>query len=71
MITVPELMLTAQTIASSSYRVLEVLCAAGLVYLCLTSGLTWLQRYLEQVTAYEKRGLRGQRRRALGLAVEG
>jgi His/Glu/Gln/Arg/opine family amino acid ABC transporter permease subunit len=69
-ITVPELMLTAQMIASSTYRVLEILTAAGAIYLCLTSGLTWLQRYLERATAYEKRGLSDRRRRALGLVAE-
>ena len=67
-ITVPELMLTAQMIYSSTYRAIEILSAAGLIYLCLTSCLTWLQLYFERITAYEKRGLSRRRRRLLGLA---
>lgn len=66
-ITVPELMLTAQMIYSSTYRAIEILTAAGLIYLILTSCLTWLQLYLERVMAYEKRGLSARRRRLLGV----
>ena len=35
-ITVPELMLTAQMIYSSTYRAIEILTAAGVIYLALT-----------------------------------
>jgi His/Glu/Gln/Arg/opine family amino acid ABC transporter permease subunit len=66
-ITVPELMLTAQMIYSSTYRAIEILTAAGLIYLALTSCLTWLQFWLERRTKYETRGLSRRRRRALGL----
>jgi polar amino acid transport system permease protein/cystine transport system permease protein len=66
-ITVPELMLTAQMIYSSTYRAIEILSVTGLIYLALTSCLSALQMYLERVTAYEQRGLRGGRRRRLRL----
>jgi polar amino acid transport system permease protein/cystine transport system permease protein len=66
-ITVPELMLTAQMIYSSTYRAIEILTAAGVIYLLLTSCLTWLQLYLERFTAYETRGLTRRRQRQLGL----
>ncbi|MFL5161558.1 MAG: hypothetical protein ACJ8CZ_03820 [Microvirga sp.] len=67
MITVPEVMLTAQMIYSSTCRAIEVLTAAGCIYLVLTSCLTGLQLWLERVTAYETRGLSPRRRRKLGL----
>lgn len=66
-ITVQELMLTAQMIYSSTYRAIEILTAAGLIYLCLTTCLTWLQFYLERLTSYEERGLSRRRRRRLLL----
>ena len=66
-ITVPELMLTAQMIYSSTYRAIEILSVTGLIYLALTSALTALQLYLERRTAYEARGLGGARRRRLRL----
>lgn len=66
-ITVPELMLTAQMIYSSTYRAIEILTAAGLIYLVLTSCLSALQVYFERATAYEQRGLGGGRRRRLRL----
>jgi polar amino acid transport system permease protein/cystine transport system permease protein len=66
-ITVPEVMLTAQMIYSSTYRAIEILTAAGCIYLVLTSCLTGLQLWLERVTAYETRGLSPRRRRKLGL----
>jgi His/Glu/Gln/Arg/opine family amino acid ABC transporter permease subunit len=66
-ITVPELMLTAQMIYSSTYRAIEILTATGGIYLILTSCLTWIQLYLETVTAWERHGLSRRRRRALGL----
>ncbi|MCW5729348.1 MAG: amino acid ABC transporter permease [Alphaproteobacteria bacterium] len=67
-ITVPELMLTAQMIYSSTYRAIEILSTAGLIYLFLTSCLTWLQLYFERATAYEKRGLSERRKRLLGVS---
>src|SRR5438046_3392682 len=66
-ITVPELMLTAQMIYSSTYRAIEILTVAGAIYLVLTSVLTALQLYFEWVTAYEQRGLAAGRRRRLRL----
>jgi His/Glu/Gln/Arg/opine family amino acid ABC transporter permease subunit len=66
-ITVPEVMLTAQMIYSSTYRAIEILTAAGCIYLFLTSCLTGLQLWLERITAYEARGLSPRRRRRLGL----
>ena len=66
-ITVPELMLTAQMIYSSTYRAIEILSVTGVIYLALTSALTALQLYLERRTAYEARGLGGARRRRLRL----
>jgi His/Glu/Gln/Arg/opine family amino acid ABC transporter permease subunit len=66
-ITVQELMLTAQMIYSSTYRAIEILSAAGVIYLCLTSCLTGLQLWLERVTDVEQRGLSARRRRRLLL----
>ena len=66
-ITVPEVMLTAQMIYSSTYRAIEILTAAGCIYLLLTSCLTGLQIWLERITSYETRGLSSRRRRQLGL----
>lgn len=62
-ITVPELMLTSQMIYSSTYRAIEILSVAGLIYLVLTSCLTGLQLWLEHYTSYENRGMSRQRRR--------
>jgi polar amino acid transport system permease protein/cystine transport system permease protein len=70
-ITVPELMLSAQTVYSSTYRAVEILTLAGLIYLMLTTLLTGMQAYLERATIYENRGLSGRRRRALGLPAKG
>lgn len=64
-ITVPELMLTSQMIYSSTYRAIEILTAAGAIYLVLTSCLTGLQLYLERRTSYEERGMSVRRRRLL------
>lgn len=66
-ITVPELMLTAQMIYSSTYRAIEILTAAGVIYLALTSALTLLQLWLEQAMAVENRGLPRRKRRRLLL----
>ena len=66
-ITVQELMLTAQMIYSSTYRAIEILSAAGAIYLVLTSCLTLLQLYLERVTMYDQRALSVRRRRRLRL----
>lgn len=66
-ITVQELMLTAQMIYSSTYRAIEILSAAGAIYLCLTSCLTGLQLWLERATNFEARGLSARRRRRLML----
>lgn len=64
-ITVQELMLTAQMIYSSTYRAIEILTAAGVIYLCLTSLLTGLQLYLESRMRFEERGLSARRKRLL------
>jgi His/Glu/Gln/Arg/opine family amino acid ABC transporter permease subunit len=66
-ITVPELMLTAQMIYSSTYRAIEILTATGAIYLVLTSCLSALQVYFERITAYEQRELGAGRRRRLRL----
>ena len=66
-ITVPELMLTAQMIYSSTYRAIEILTVAGLIYLAMTSALTWIQLGMEHRTNYEDRGLSRRRRRRLLL----
>jgi polar amino acid transport system permease protein/cystine transport system permease protein len=68
-ITVPELMLTAQMIYSSTYRAIEILTVTGAIYLVLTSCLSALQMYFERVTSYEQRGLGEARRRRLRLDV--
>jgi polar amino acid transport system permease protein/cystine transport system permease protein len=68
-VAVPEIMLTAQSLANSTYRYIELLTAAGVLYLTLTSILTWLQLYLERRTAYEKRGMSAAKRRRYGLAA--
>ncbi|WP_207002746.1 amino acid ABC transporter permease [Trinickia mobilis] len=47
-ITVPELMLTAQTIYSSTYRAVEVLTLTGVIYLAITTVLTLAQLHLER-----------------------
>ncbi|TDV35570.1 polar amino acid transport system permease protein/cystine transport system permease protein [Paraburkholderia caballeronis] len=47
-ITVPELMLSAQTIYSSTYRAVEVLTLTGLIYLTITTVLTLAQLRLER-----------------------
>jgi His/Glu/Gln/Arg/opine family amino acid ABC transporter permease subunit len=62
-ITVPELMLTAQQIYSTNYRTLEILIATGGIYLAITSALTLLQLFLEHATDFQRRGI-GERRRA-------
>lgn len=64
-ITVPELMLTAQMIYSSTYRAIEILTAAGAIYLALTTCLTGLQLWLERLLAFEERGLSARQRRRL------
>lgn len=69
-ITVPELMLTAQMIYSSTYRAIEILTAAGAIYLILTSGLTLLQLWFERLLRYDERGLSNRRRRQLLIAVD-
>ena len=66
-ITVQELMLTAQMIYSSTYRAIEILTMAGMIYLALTSMLTWAQLGFEWLTSYEQRGLSRRRRRRLLL----
>ncbi|HTJ92734.1 MAG TPA: amino acid ABC transporter permease [Pararobbsia sp.] len=50
-ITVPELMLSAQTIYSSTYRAVEVLTLTGAIYLLITTMLTFAQLRLERATA--------------------
>src|SRR5205809_736885 len=44
-ITVPELMLTAQMIYSSTYRAIEILTVTGAIYLVLSSCLSALQLF--------------------------
>ena len=70
-ITVPELMLSAQMIYSSTYRAIEILTAAGAIYLMLTSALTLVQLWLEKWLRYDERGLSQRRRRQLLLSAGG
>lgn len=51
-ISVPDLMLTAQSIYSSTFRVVEVMCMTGLLYLLMTSLLQILQTTLERRLSY-------------------
>lgn len=51
-IAVPDLMLTAQSIYSSTYRVVEVMVMAGLLYLAMTSLLQIAQSVLERRLGY-------------------
>lgn len=67
-VTVQELMLTAQMISSSTYRAVEILTITGAIYLCLTSCLTGLQLAFEHLIAFEERGLSSRRRRRLLIA---
>jgi polar amino acid transport system permease protein/cystine transport system permease protein len=62
-ITVQELMLAAQLIYNSTYRAVEILSVAGLIYLALTTCLTWLQLLFEYLMAWETRGAGRLRRR--------
>lgn len=51
-ITVPDLMLNAQQVVSSTYRSFEILGTAGVIYLALTSVLMVAQRWSEKRYAY-------------------
>lgn len=51
-IAVPDLMLTAQSIYSSTYRVVEVMLMTGLLYLLMTSLLQIAQTVLERRLGY-------------------
>ncbi|NIF69254.1 amino acid ABC transporter permease [Burkholderia sp. Ap-962] len=57
-ITVPELMLQAQTIYSSTYRAVETLTIAGAIYLGITTVLTFAQLRLERSGAAGRRDAR-------------
>lgn len=70
-ITVQELMLTSQMIYSSTYRAIEILSFAGLIYLSLTSALTGLQLWLERLLQVEKRPLSRAKRERLRILAEG
>jgi His/Glu/Gln/Arg/opine family amino acid ABC transporter permease subunit len=67
-ITVPELMLTAQTIYSSTYRAVEVLTLAGIIYLLITTMLTFAQLRLEHATAARQGTNPKRSRRSAGAA---
>lgn len=54
-ITVPDLMLNAQQVVSSTYRAVEILSTAGVLYLLVTSALMLAQRYSERRFAYYTR----------------
>lgn len=54
-ITVPDLMLNAQQVVSSTYRAVEILSTAGLLYLVVTSLLMLAQRYSERRFAVHDR----------------
>lgn len=51
-ISVPDLMLTAQSIYSSTYKVLEVLLVTGVLYLIMTSVVQFAQIILERRLGY-------------------
>jgi polar amino acid transport system permease protein len=54
-ITVPDLMLNSQQIVSSTYRTVEILSTAGVMYLLVTSALMLVQQYSERHFAYYSR----------------
>jgi len=54
-ITVPDLMLNAQQVVSSTFRAVEILGTAGVMYLALTSLLMLAQRYSERRLSYYSR----------------
>jgi His/Glu/Gln/Arg/opine family amino acid ABC transporter permease subunit len=64
-ITVPELMLTAQAIYSRNYRTIEILVTTGGIYLAITTMLNLLQLWLERRLDFEARGVGRMRRRRL------
>ena len=66
-ITVQELMLTAQMIYSSTYRAIEILTVTGGIYLAITTCLTGFQLWLERVMAIDSRRLSAAKRRRLLL----
>lgn len=70
-VTVQELMLTAQMIYSSTYRAIEILTITGAIYLFLTSCLTGVQLALERFTAFDVRGLTARRKRQLLIGANG
>lgn len=70
-ITVPELMLSAQTIYSSNYRAIEVLTIAGAIYLAITSVLTFAQLRLERSGHKNFRHVREKRISDVGIESQG
>ena len=54
-ITVSDLMLNAQQIYSATYRPVEILTAAGLLYLAMTSALMLFQKWAEKKLSYYHR----------------
>jgi His/Glu/Gln/Arg/opine family amino acid ABC transporter permease subunit len=54
-ITVPDLMLNATQIYSSTFQAVAIFGTAGLLYLIITSGLALLQRWAERRFAYYSR----------------
>jgi His/Glu/Gln/Arg/opine family amino acid ABC transporter permease subunit len=54
-VTVPELMMTAENIYGRNYRTIEILTATGAIYLALTSVLTLLQMLLERLFDISRR----------------
>lgn len=54
-ITVSDLMLNAEKIYSATYRPIEILTAAGVIYLIMTSGLMLLQSWSEKKLSYYSR----------------
>ena len=62
-VTVPELMMTAENIYGRNYRTIEILTATGAIYLALTSVLTLLQMLLERLFDVSRRRVGQIRRR--------
>lgn len=64
-ITVPELMLTAQAIYSRTYRTIEILMTTGAIYLAITTCLNLFQLWLERRLDFQARGVGSGRGRRL------
>ena len=62
---------TQGPLPTSTYRAIEILTAAGAIYLILTSALSLAQLWLERWLRFDERGLSQRRRRQLLLVPAG